>query len=197
LLQILGCMDPPTSGKLFIDGNDVSRLTEKERTILRRRKLGFIFQNYQLFPTMTVFENVAFPMLADNRPKSEVKDRVKALLQAVDLADKIHFFPSSLSGGQQQRVAIARALAMNPRLILADEPTGNLDRKRGREILELLSHLHREEKLTIVMVTHDLFAAGFSDRIILLKDGLISEVYDGKEGKDDAVMAHLLEKLNS
>lgn len=196
LLQLLGGLDLPTEGELTIDGIDMAALSEKQRTLLRRRKMGFVFQNYQLLPMMTVEENIAFPMSADRSPKAEIQIRVPQMIKAVGLEGKERSFPSQLSGGQQQRVAIARALALQPRLILADEPTGNLDRKSGREILELLSKLHRDERLTIVMVTHDLYAASFAERVILLKDGQIEADIDQKGGSDD-VVENILAKLNA
>ncbi|TCS92392.1 ABC transporter ATP-binding protein [Hazenella coriacea] len=197
LLHLLGGLDIPTDGTLKIEDVSLASLSEKDRTFFRRRKLGFIFQNYQLLPTMTVEENIAFPMAADRVPKTEQKSRVSELIKAVDLEGKENFFPSQLSGGQQQRVSIARALAMKPGLILADEPTGNLDRKRGKEILQLLSQLHREEGLTIIMVTHDLYAAGYSERVLLLKDGEIKSDISKKEGENSRVMEDLLAKLNA
>ncbi|SDX08575.1 putative ABC transport system ATP-binding protein [Marininema mesophilum] len=197
LLQLLGGLDSPTNGEIFIEKTNIPSLSEKELTYFRRRNIGFIFQNYQLLPTMTVAENIAFPMEAEGISKSKQKRRTAELVQAVDLEDKINFFPSQLSGGQQQRVSIARALAMNPPLVLADEPTGNLDRKRGTEILNLLDRLHREIGLTIVMVTHDPYAARFAERILLLKDGEIQSDSRLAEGVEDHVMENLLAKLNA
>lgn len=180
LLQILGGLDLPTTGKIMVDGIQINELNEKERTLFRRTKVGFVFQNYQLLPMLTVGENIALSLLANNASKEEIKSTVKRLLSAVNLEGKESQFPSQLSGGQQQRVAIARALAMKPRLILADEPTGNLDQKNGKDILQLLSKLNKEEQITVVMVTHDQQAAHTSDRIIVVRDGLIVE--DGRIG---------------
>jgi putative ABC transport system ATP-binding protein len=175
LLQLLGGLDSPSSGKIVVDDVELNRLKEKELTQFRRTKLGFVFQNYQLLPMMTVGENIALALSANNASKAKIKTTVQQLLSDVNLEGKELQFPSQLSGGQQQRVAIARALAMKPRLILADEPTGNLDQKNGEDILRLLSKLNKEEQITIVMVTHDLQAAQVANRIITVRDGLIVE----------------------
>jgi putative ABC transport system ATP-binding protein len=175
LLQLLGGLDTPTAGKIVIDNVELNELNEKELTLFRRTKLGFVFQNYQLLPMMTVGENIALSLSANNASKAKIKSTVQQLLSDVNLEGKESQFPSQLSGGQQQRVAIARALAMKPKLILADEPTGNLDQKNGEDILRLLSKLNKEEQITIVMVTHDLQAAQVADRIITVRDGLIVE----------------------
>lgn len=197
LLHLLGGLDSPSNGELHIDGTEIPSLSEKERAYFRRRKVGFIFQNYQLLPSMTVSENIAFTMNADGVSPKKQKQRIAELIQAVSLEGKEHFFPSQLSGGQQQRVAIARALAMKPALILADEPTGNLDRKMGKDILHLLSRLHQDAGLTIVMVTHDPYAAKFAERILFFKDGEIQSDHKLAEGEKDHVMEDLLAKLNA
>ncbi|WP_308639779.1 ABC transporter ATP-binding protein [Paenibacillus silvisoli] len=171
MLQLLGGLDLPTSGSVRVDGVELNRLNEKERTLFRRTKVGFVFQNYQLLPMMTVAENIALPLAANRAPKSEINAAVGRLLKEVHLTDKAGSYPSQLSGGQQQRVAIARALAMKPKLILADEPTGNLDRKTGEAVLQLLKRLNREEQITVVMVTHDQEAAKAAGRIIHIRDG--------------------------
>ncbi len=173
LLQLIGGLDLPTSGNIEVDGIELNHLNEKQRTLFRRTKVGFIFQNYQLLPMMTVGENIALALSANNAKKEEIKSVVQKLLSDVNLQEKESAFPSQLSGGQQQRVAIARALAMKPSLILADEPTGNLDQKNGEDILKLLSELNKEEKMTVVMVTHDPHAAQVADRIILVRDGVV------------------------
>jgi putative ABC transport system ATP-binding protein len=180
LLQLLGGLDLPTSGEILIDGIQLNQLNEKERTLFRRTKVGFVFQNYQLLPMMTVGENIALSLSANNASKAKIKSVVQKLLSDVNLQGKESAFPSQLSGGQQQRVAIARALAMKPSLILADEPTGNLDQKNGEDILQLLSKLNKEEQITVVMVTHDQQAAQVADRIIVVRDGLIVE--EGRRG---------------
>ncbi|TJY40827.1 ABC transporter ATP-binding protein [Cohnella pontilimi] len=171
LLQLIGGLDEPSFGSISVDGIQLNELNEKQRTLFRREKVGFVFQNYQLLPMMTVAENVGLSLAANKAPKSEIKAIVQRLLEDVNLEGKASQFPSQLSGGQQQRVAIARALAMKPSLILADEPTGNLDRKNGEDVLKLLSRLNKEEQITIVMVTHDPQAAKAADRIIRIEDG--------------------------
>ncbi|MGG1311455.1 ABC transporter ATP-binding protein [Cohnella laeviribosi] len=184
LLQLMGGLDLPTSGSIVVDGVKLNKLSENERTLFRRRKVGFVFQNYQLLPMMTVAENVGLPLAANKAPKAEIKSRVQRLLKEVNLEDKETYFPSQLSGGQQQRAAIARALAMKPGLILADEPTGNLDRKNGESVLKLLSRLNKEEQITVVMVTHDRQAAEAADRIIVIRDGeVVQQGPEGEEGK--------------
>lgn len=187
LLQLMGGLDLPTSGNVIVDGVKLNDLNEKERTLFRRKKVGFVFQNYQLLPMMTVAENVALAMAANNASKETIKARVTELLKAVNLSEKENQFPSQLSGGQQQRVAIARALAMKPSLILADEPTGNLDQKNGQDILQLLSRLSKEEQITIVMVTHDSQAAKVADRIITIQDGEVKR--DQRKGDESIDMA--------
>jgi len=171
LLQLLGGLDTPTSGEIGLDGMALHTKSEKKRTIMRRQKIGFVFQNYQLLPMLTVYENIAFPLHADGQ-KVQL-NKVDDLLSAVGLTGYGKRFPNELSGGQQQRVAISRALIHEPAILLADEPTGNLDRERSSDTLDLLSSFHQERKQTIVMVTHDMFAAGYADRIILFKDGMI------------------------
>lgn len=179
LLQLLGGLDLPTKGSITIDGVELSGLSEKERTLFRRTKVGFVFQNYQLLPMMTVAENIALSLAANKTPKAEMDAAVARLIREVNLDGKAPSFPSQLSGGQQQRVAIARALAMKPSLILADEPTGNLDRKNGQDVLQLLSRLNKEEGMTVVMVTHDRDAARTADRIITMLDGEVAKELEG------------------
>lgn len=175
LLQLIGGLDLPTSGDITVDGTVLNRLDEKERTLFRRKNVGFVFQNYQLLPMMTAAENVGLPLAAHGVPKGEMQTIVQRLLSAVHLEEMATRLPGQLSGGQQQRVAIARALAMKPKLILADEPTGNLDWKTGMDILQLMSRLSKEENITIVMVTHDRQAAAVADRILLMRDGAVVE----------------------
>lgn len=177
LLQLIGGLDLPTSGDVTVDGVRLNDLNEKQLTYFRRTRVGFVFQNYQLLPMMTVAENVGLSLSANKTPMAEIATRVNNLLQDVHLEGKESHFPSQLSGGQQQRVAIARALAMKPGLILADEPTGNLDQSNGESILKLLSRLNKEDGITVVMVTHDRKAAETADRIIMIRDGEV--VQDG------------------
>lgn len=181
LLQLLGGLDVPTEGDIVINQNNLSNMTEKERTIFRRKYMGFIFQNYQLLPTLNVEENIAFPLHADGSLTKKKNQIILELLDAVGLEGLGRKRANLLSGGQQQRVAIARALVNNPSVLLADELTGNLDRVKAEEILVLLSRFNRENNQTIIMVTHDIFAAGFADRIILFKDGVIDQVISRKD----------------
>ncbi|MCR8842716.1 ABC transporter ATP-binding protein [Paenibacillus sp. SC116] len=192
LLQLIGGLDLPTEGEVLIDDIAMHQLSEKDRTLFRRRNVGFVFQDYQLISTLTVEENVGLPLEADNVSRLEIKTRVLKLLALMGLENKAREFPNVLSGGQQQRVAIARALAANPRFLLADEPTGNLDRKRGTEILQLLTKLHKEERHTIIMVTHDILAAGYADRVIMIKDGSVHSDTTREEGDTDAILASFL-----
>ncbi|GAA0451914.1 ABC transporter ATP-binding protein [Alkalibacillus silvisoli] len=181
LLQLLGGLDIPTEGDILINQRYLSNMTEKERTIFRRKYIGFIFQNYQLLPTLTVEENIAFPLHADGSLTKEKNQMILELLDSVGLKGLGRRRANLLSGGQQQRVAIARALVNNPAVLLADEPTGNLDRSKAEEILGLISRFNRENNQTIIMVTHDIFAAGFADRIILFKDGIVDQVISRKD----------------
>ena len=170
LLHILGGLDRPDSGEVWIDGETLSQLDDENLALLRRRRLGFVLQFFNLLPTLTAAENAAFPLLLDG--ERDALDRAEKSLQRVGLADRASHRPSQLSGGEQQRVALARALVTQPAVVLADEPTGNLDSKTGAEILKLLKDTAAAGQ-TIVMVTHDERAAGFADRIVGLKDGLL------------------------
>jgi len=173
LLNIIGTLDRPTTGKVYIDGQDITPLSDRELTELRRRKIGFVFQFYNLIPTLTALENVELPMQIAGVNFREARERAMKLLEIVGLKERMHHRPDELSGGEQQRVAIARALANRPSIILADEPTGDLDSKTGMEIIELLYRLSREEHVTVIVATHDPMVANFADRILLLKDGVI------------------------
>lgn len=172
LMHILGLLDTPTKGHVYVHGTDVSTLGEDERAILRRKTLGFVFQQYNLSPSLTAIENVELPMLFAGVPAEERRRRAKKLLEMVDLGNRLHHYPNQLSGGQQQRVAIARALANDPEIILADEPTGNLDTERGKKVMEIFRQLNERGK-TIVLVTHDPETAKYAERIILIRDGKI------------------------
>jgi putative ABC transport system ATP-binding protein len=178
LMHILGCLSRPTSGQYILDGQDISDMSKKELAVVRNQKLGFIFQAYNLLPRTNALRNVMMPLLYDrNRHLDDEEGEQKALkmLELVGLADRVHHQPQELSGGQQQRVAIARALINDPVLIIADEPTGNLDSRSGRDILNLLRTLH-EEGVTIVMVTHDPLTAEYTQRVIHLADGKIDRI---------------------
>lgn len=172
LLNILGLLDRPTNGQYILDGKDMSALTEKERNVFRRGTLGFIFQSFNLIDELTVKENIELPLLYMKVPADERKRRITDALKRMAIEHRAKHFPSQLSGGQQQRVAIARAVVMQPKIILADEPTGNLDSKNGLEVMGLLRELHREGT-TIVMVTHSARDAAYSDRIVNLFDGCV------------------------
>lgn len=172
MLHLMGCLDKPTSGKVFIDGIDTSKMSEDELANLRRDKIGFVFQLFNLYPTLTALENVELPMLIAKKDKEFRRKRAIELLKMVEMEELKDHLPSELSGGQRQKIAIARSLANNPRIILADEPTGNLDSKSGEEVMKIFKDLNKKGK-TIVIVTHNENVAKFAERIILLKDGKI------------------------
>jgi putative ABC transport system ATP-binding protein len=172
LLNIIGCLDTPTGGSYFLEDKNVAGLSFDQLSAVRNRKIGFVFQNFNLLPYATTYENVELPMLFNGKSGKKRRERVYELLSMVGLVDWQHHRPSELSGGQQQRVAVARALANDPSLILADEPTGNLDSKTGEEIMELFVKLQQQGR-TILMVTHDTHIAAYSQRTINLLDGRI------------------------
>jgi putative ABC transport system ATP-binding protein len=181
LLHLLGALDQPDSGSIRFQGNEIGDLNDEKQSEFRRHSVGFVFQFFNLLPTMTAWENVAVPKLLDGARLSKVKSRALDLLQLVGLAERAEHRPSELSGGQMQRVAVARALMMDPRLILADEPTGNLDTKTGASIMALLTDIAHQDGRSVVMVTHNLDAASATDRVITLKDGRIgSDVLVGQ-----------------
>jgi putative ABC transport system ATP-binding protein len=171
LMNILGCLDIPTSGEYLLDGENVSHLSDDELSDIRNRKVGFIFQSFNLLPRMSALQNVILPLRYAGSNK--LKDRAMTALEAVGLADRVHHRPNELSGGQQQRVAIARALITEPSIIMADEPTGNLDSKAGKEIIDLLLNLNRESGTTLIIVTHSSEIAGQTGRVLRLRDGLL------------------------
>jgi putative ABC transport system ATP-binding protein len=173
LLQLIGCLDQPTSGKVFINGKEVSRLNRNQRADMRRGTIGFIFQFFALIPTLTAYENVEMPLLLTGVGSTERRERVNKLLAAVELTDRAHHRPDQLSGGQQQRVAIARALASQPALILADEPTANLDTPNGKQVMEIMTRLNQETGVTFVFATHDPRVIQYARRVVTLRDGLI------------------------
>ena len=172
LLNILGLLDDPTSGEYYLNGTEVSKYTEAQRTNLRKGVIGFVFQSFNLIDELNVYENIELPLLYMGIPATERKRRVETAMERMAIMHRSKHFPQQLSGGQQQRVAIARAVVSNPKLILADEPTGNLDSKNGKEVMELLNELNKEGT-TIVMVTHSQHDAGFAGRIINLFDGQV------------------------
>ena len=177
LLNILGLLDNPTNGTYELNGTDVSKFTEAERTNLRKGVIGFVFQSFNLIDELNVYENIELPLLYMGVPKEERKRRVEEAMKRMDIGHRVNHFPQQLSGGQQQRVAIARAVVANPKIILADEPTGNLDSKNGKEVMDLLTQLNREGT-TVVMVTHSQRDAGYATRTINLFDGqVVNEVH--------------------
>jgi ABC-type lipoprotein export system ATPase subunit len=177
LMNILGCLDHPTSGEYWLDGREISGLTAKEQARLRNRMVGFVFQNYNLLPRTTALENVLMPLTytKENLSEHQMRQRAAELLQKVGLGDRTDHQPSQLSGGEQQRVAIARSLVNRPRVLFADEPTGNLDSRTSEEILQMFQQLNSVEGITLILVTHDPNVAQHAQRIIRIKDGLIEK----------------------
>lgn len=174
LLNLLGLLDVPTSGQVVLHNEDVSTFSESERTSKRKRDIGFVFQSYYLIPTLTAVENVEVPRLLDRKPR-QTRNRATELLERVGLGQRLRHYPNELSGGQKQRVAIARSLINNPNILLADEPTGNLDRDTGDDILALFDELRAERDVAVVTVTHDQYVADAADRIVNLIDGVVQE----------------------
>ena len=177
LMNILGLLDNPTEGTYYLDGVEVSKYSEAERTNLRKGVIGFVFQSFNRIDELNVYENIELPLLYMGIPSDERKRRVEEAMERMSIAHRAKHFPQQLSGGQQQRVAIARAVVANPKLILADEPTGNLDSRNGKEVMELLTELNHEGT-TVVMVTHSQHDAGYAGRIINLFDGQIVSEYN-------------------
>jgi len=172
LLHMIGCLDRPSSGKIFLNGTDISKLNDSKLARLRGREIGFVFQTFNLYPTLTALENVELPMMIIEKNKKERKQRALELLKIVSLEERAEHLPSQLSGGERQRVAIARALSNNPSIILADEPTGNLDSKSGDEIMKIFVKLNEDGK-TVVVITHDQTIASHAKTIVRIKDGEI------------------------
>ena len=172
-VNMVGCLDVPTRGKVFLEDLDISKLSESDLAQIRGRKIGFIFQQFNLINTLSALENVGLPMMFQGVPEEERNRRARKLLELVELGDRTGHRPTELSGGQQQRVAIARSLANDPDVVLADEPTGNLDSKTGSIVMDFLKKLNKEEKKTIIMVTHDAHIAKNAQRTVFLKDGRV------------------------
>ncbi|NIA03437.1 MAG: ATP-binding cassette domain-containing protein [Nitrospirae bacterium] len=174
MLNMIGCLDMPTSGKILLESKDISKFSEEDLARIRGKKIGFVFQTFNLYPTLTALENIQLPMKIHEFPEREIEEKSRKLLNTVGLSDRGMYFSAQLSGGQQQRVAIARALSTDPSILLADEPTGNLDTKAGSGIMEVFKRLHNEG-LTILMITHDLRIAENAQRIITMLDGKIED----------------------
>lgn len=179
-MNMIGCLDTPTKGEVYLKGKNISEMSESDLAQIRGKTIGFIFQKFNLIPNLTALENVMLPMTFQGVDGEERRRAAMDLLELVELGDRVHHKPSELSGGQQQRVAIARALANDPDVILADEPTGNLDSKTGNIVMEFLKKLHSEKCKTIVMVTHDKNVADHAERVEFLKDGIIASTRKGK-----------------
>ncbi len=173
LLHLMGSLDQPTSGSVFLEGRPLASLSDHALSLLRRRRLGFVFQFFQLVPTMSAQENVALPLLLDGKGRTSALGRARELLASMGLEDRIDHRPGQLSGGEMQRVAIARALVADPLLLLADEPTGNLDSATGEATMSILRKVVADRKQTLVLVTHDQHAASFADRVVTMRDGLV------------------------
>ena len=173
LLNIIGALDFPDEGEVIIEGRSLSRMSDNELTLFRRRKVGYIFQFFNLFPHLTVWENVALPLLLDGESPRRIRGRIEEIVHAVGLTERINHQPQALSGGEMQRVAIARALITKPEILLADEPTGNLDSRRGEAILNMIKDLSTKYERTVILVTHDHHASSIADKVVQLQDGLI------------------------
>lgn len=181
MLHMVGCLDLPTRGKIFLDNRDISQMSEDELAKNRGQKIGFIFQQFNLLPNLSALENVMMPMIFQGKSEEERQERAKFLLNSLGLGERIFHRPTELSGGEQQRIAIARALSNNPEIIVADEPTGNLDSTTGKKIMEILVNLHQNEGKTIVVVTHDPTIANYSDQVVNIKDGQIAANHFAQE----------------
>lgn len=179
LMNILGCLDRPTKGSYQLDGEEVAALDDARLAFTRNQKIGFVFQSFNLLPRLSALDNVILPMIYGNVYKNERKQRAQRMLEAVGLGDRIHHMPAEMSGGQRQRVAIARSLINDPSIIMADEPTGNLDSKSTKEVMEIFSNLYQSGK-TVILVTHELGVANYAERHVILSDGHISKDIRGK-----------------
>jgi len=180
-LQLMGCLDQPTTGHILINGKDVSRLNRNQRANLRRGTIGFIFQFFALIPGLTAYENIELPLLLNGKKARQRRERVSELLEAVALTDRARHRPDQLSGGEQQRVAVARALASHPTMVLADEPTANLDTENGQQVMEIMQRLNKETGTTFVFATHDPRVIKYAKRVITLRDGIIVENQHSKQ----------------
>jgi len=176
MMNIVGCLDLPTKGEVYLDGDNIAGFRESRLAQTRGRKIGFVFQQFNLIPTLNALENVTLPLAFQDADDSAANKKATGLLNQVGLGKRVHHLPSQLSGGEMQRVAIARALAVDPEIILADEPTGNLDSKTGEFIIDFLRKIHREDGKTIIMVTHDIHLTKHADRVVYLKDGRVERI---------------------
>jgi len=181
LLNIIGGLDTPTIGRIEVDGQDLSKASDRELSLYRNKKVGFIFQTFNLQPTHTALENVSLPLVFAKVPLWRRKRIAREVMKTVGLSDRLRHKPNQLSGGERQRVAIARALVNDPKILLADEPTGNLDSKTGEQIMELLTRLNKERGITLLLVTHDLKTADYADRMLRMRDGQVAEAVDRRQ----------------
>ena len=181
LLNIIGGLDTPTIGRIEVDGQDLSKASDRDLSLYRNKKVGFIFQTFNLQPTHTALENVSLPLVFAKVPLWRRKRIASEVMKTVDLSDRLRHKPNQLSGGERQRVAIARALVNDPKILLADEPTGNLDSKTGEQIMELLTRLNKERGITLLLVTHDLKTADYADRMLRMLDGQVAESVDRRQ----------------
>ncbi len=194
LLHLLGGLDRPTSGRIVIEGNDLTQMTDRQRTLFRRRRLGIVFQAFNLLPSLSAQENICLPRIVDGANSDAVDAKTRELLAVVDLAHRGHHRPQALSGGEQQRVALARALVNDPAMVLADEPTGNLDSHHADDIWRLLRKLATDQGRTIMAVTHEATGAAYADRIVVLKDGrIVGEIAPHGDGDASLVAARYTE----
>lgn len=180
MMNLVGCLDKPTKGDIFLDDRNIAHLSESRLSEIRGKKIGFVFQQFNLIPTLSAVENVMLPMEFQDVSSSKIKERAEKIMGLVGLKDRMYHKPTELSGGQMQRVAIARSLSNNPEVVLADEPTGNLDSNTGEYILNFLQDLHKQDGKTIIMVTHDRNLVRYAERIIQLKDGIIVDDFQNK-----------------
>jgi putative ABC transport system ATP-binding protein len=192
LLHLLGALDTPTTGQALFDGRDLQTMSDRERSLLRRNRIGFVFQFFNLLPTLTASENVALPLLLAGQGRGRARKTAEQTLERVGLRDRADHFPEELSGGEMQRVAVARALVSDPEAVLCDEPTGNLDSASAKEILALLRSLPESGRRTVVMVTHDPAAAAYGDRVVHIRDGLIETTANGADGAVSTDTSHKL-----